>query len=83
GKHVVVDKPFTLTSEEAFTLAKQADDAGLVLSVYHNRRFDSGYLTLKSLFDSKKLGDIKYFEVHLDRYRPQPQKRWREAAALG
>ncbi|HAT1526499.1 oxidoreductase [Morganella morganii] len=83
GKHVVVDKPFTLTSEEGFTLAKQADDAGLVLSVYHNRRFDSGYLTLKSLFDSKKLGDIKYFEVHFDRYRPHPQKRWREAAALG
>ncbi|TXY26130.1 oxidoreductase [Vibrio mimicus] len=83
GKHIIVDKPFTLTSEEAQTLAKQAKEAELLLSIYHNRRFDSGFLTLKSLFDSGKLGDIKYFETHFDRYRPFPQKRWREAATLG
>lgn len=49
GKHVVVDKPFTVTLSQANELKRQADEAGLLLSVFHNRRWDSDFLTVKSL----------------------------------
>ncbi|EPC2527430.1 oxidoreductase [Providencia stuartii] len=83
GKHVVVDKPFTVTVEEAQSLQQQAQQAGKLLSVYHNRRWDAGYLTLKKLFADGCLGDIKYYESHFDRYRPVTRQRWREAAVAG
>ncbi|EKT63240.1 oxidoreductase [Providencia burhodogranariea] len=83
GKHVVVDKPFTITVEEAQALQKQAQDAGKLLSIYHNRRWDAGYLTLKKLLADGSLGDIKYYESHFDRYRPVTRQRWRESAAAG
>ncbi len=56
GKHVIVDKPFTLTLEEAEKLTQQANDAGKLLSVFHNRRWDSGFLTVKKLLADKTLG---------------------------
>ncbi|MCW2254622.1 scyllo-inositol 2-dehydrogenase (NADP+) [Providencia alcalifaciens] len=83
GKHVVVDKPFTITVEEAKALQKQAQDTGKLLSVYHNRRWDAGYLTLKKLLADGSLGDIKYYESHFDRYRPVTRQRWRESAVAG
>ena len=83
GKHVVVDKPFTVTVDEAELLKQQAENAGLLLSVYHNRRWDSGFLTMKKLLADGRLGDIKYYESHFDRYRPAVRQRWREAAGAG
>lgn len=83
GKHVVVDKPFTLTLEEAKTLEKLAKHHGRLLSVFHNRRWDSDFLTLKKLFAQDKLGDVVYFESHFDRYRPQVRDRWREKPGQG
>ena len=55
GKHVVVEKPFTLKSSEADQLIELADKKGLVLSVYHNRRWDGVYLTVKEVLASGKL----------------------------
>lgn len=78
GKHVVVDKPFTVTLSQARDLKKQADEAGLLLSVFHNRRWDSDFLTLKTLLAEGSLGKIVYFESHFDRYRPEIRQRWRE-----
>ncbi|AOM40086.1 oxidoreductase [Xenorhabdus hominickii] len=83
GKHVVVDKPFTITVEQAESLNKQAEEANLLLSVFHNRRWDSGFLTVKSLIKENKLGELKYYESHFDRYRPAVRQRWREAAGAG
>lgn len=83
GKHVVVDKPFTVTVEEAEKLQQQALKEGKLLSVYHNRRWDAGFLTLKKLFADGCLGDIKYYESHFDRYRPETRQRWRESAIAG
>ena len=78
GKHVVVDKPFTLTCHEASVLKEQAESKGLLLSVFHNRRWDSDFLTLKALLQKGSLGDVVYFESHFDRFRPQVRQRWRE-----
>ncbi|TCP10641.1 putative dehydrogenase [Crenobacter luteus] len=80
GKHVVVDKPFTVTVAEAETLAEAARQAGRVLSVFHNRRWDADFLTVKALIDAGRLGRVVAFESRFDRYRPQVPVRWRESA---
>lgn len=68
-KHVVVDKPFTVTSKEADELIELAQKKNKILSVYHNRRFDSEYKTVKKILDSKMLGTLVEYEVHFDRFR--------------
>jgi len=83
GKHVVVDKPFTITLEQARELDKLAKHCGKLLSVFHNRRWDSDFLTLKTLLADGLLGEVAYFESHFDRYRPVVRDRWREKAAAG
>lgn len=83
GKHVVVDKPFTVTLSQARELDALAKSANLVLSVFHNRRWDSDFLTLKTLLAEGSLGEVVSFESHFDRYRPQVRNRWREQAGPG
>jgi predicted dehydrogenase len=83
GKHVVVDKPFTLTAEEARRLPKLASEKGRLLSVFHNRRWDADFLTLRKLMTEGTLGPINYFESHFDRFRPEVRVRWREQAGPG
>jgi predicted dehydrogenase len=78
GKHVVVDKPFTLDAAQARALADLARQRGRVLAVYQNRRFDADFLTLRDVIASGKLGRPVYFESHFDRFRPQVRQRWRE-----
>lgn len=83
GKHVVVDKPFTLDAAQARELAALAQRQGRLLSVYQNRRFDSDFLTLKELLAGGELGRPVYFESHFDRFRPQVRERWREQPVPG
>lgn len=83
GKHVVVDKPFTVTLQEAQTLDALAQSKGRLLSVFHNRRWDADFLTLQSLLASGELGPVVHFESHFDRYRPEVRQRWREQADAG
>jgi len=83
GKHVVVDKPFTLDMQEARDLIALAKEKQLLLSVFHNRRWDSDFLTVKALLSEGTLGEIVYFESHFDRFRPQVRSRWREQAGPG
>jgi scyllo-inositol 2-dehydrogenase (NADP+) len=71
GKHVVVEKPFTSTVEEADELIALAKEKNLVLSVFHNRRYDSDFRTIKKVLDEKLLGDIVDAEFHYDRYTPE------------
>jgi predicted dehydrogenase len=83
GRHVVVDKPFTVTAAEAEAVAAHAERAGRVLSVFHNRRWDSDFLTLRALIAAGALGEVRYFESRFDRYRPVVRDRWRERAGPG
>lgn len=78
GKHVVVEKPFTVTSGEAEELIDLARKRGVLLSVYHNRRWDSDFLTVRRLVESGRLGELALYEAHYDRYRPKVRDRWRE-----
>ncbi len=83
GKHVVIDKPFTLNSAEAEDLILRAQRAGRLLSVFHNRRWDSEFLTVRQLLASGPLGRITHFESHIDRFRPLVRDRWREDGGPG
>ena len=83
GKHVVVDKPFTVTLSQARELEALAKSGGRLLSVFHNRRWDSDFLTVKALINEGLLGEVGYFESHFDRYRPQVHNRWREQGGPG
>ncbi|MBB3224924.1 oxidoreductase [Pseudoduganella umbonata] len=83
GKHVVVDKPFVLSSAEGDELAALAREKGLKLSVYQNRRWDGDFLTLRSAVASGELGAIHTYRAHFDRYAPQVKVRWKEQAQPG
>lgn len=78
GKNVVVDKPFTLDMQEARELIELAKAHNVLLSVFHNRRWDSDYLAIKAVIEQKQIGDVKHFESHIDRFRPEVRVRWRE-----
>ncbi|MDQ6764067.1 MAG: Gfo/Idh/MocA family oxidoreductase [Bacteroidota bacterium] len=69
GKHVVVEKPFTVTVDEGNELIKIAREKNVKLSVYQSRRYDSDYRTIKKVLDKKLLGDLVDVELHFDRYR--------------
>jgi scyllo-inositol 2-dehydrogenase (NADP+) len=84
GKHVVVEKPFTNTSEEAQELVNIAASSGVILSVYQNRRYVSDFLTIRDILDKQLLGEIHEFEGHYDRYRAEARPQaWREAPKPG
>lgn len=79
GKHVVVEKPFTATLEQAKELFDLAKKQQRTLAVFHNRRFDADFLTLKKIIDEKIIGDVVTIESHFDRFRPEPKAgAWRE-----
>lgn len=83
NKHVILEKPFVTKSEQGQALIALANEKGLVLSVYQNRRWDGDFLTVKKLINENKLGKIKYYEAHFDRFRPEIRQRWRETASEG
>lgn len=68
-KHVVVEKPFTVTPEQGATLVALAERCNKILSVYHNRRWDSDFRTVREVINSGKLGRLVEYEAHYDRFR--------------
>ncbi|WHF51564.1 Gfo/Idh/MocA family oxidoreductase [Chryseobacterium gotjawalense] len=72
GKHVIVEKPFTVDVSEAEELVKLAAEKNLFLSVYQNRRFDRDYLQVQKVLNEGKLGNIKEVEIRFDRFRTEP-----------
>lgn len=70
GKHVVVEKPFTATVQQAETLIALAEEKKKVLSVYQNRRYDSDFRTVKKVLANNWLGELVEVNIHYDRYVP-------------
>jgi predicted dehydrogenase len=83
GKHLIVDKPFTLTLADARELQALATSKSLLLSVFQNRRWDSDYLGVQQAVAQGLVGEVSHFEAHFDRYRPQVRERWRESPGPG
>ena len=83
GKHVVVDKPFTVTVAEASALVATASEAGRIVSVFQNRRWDSDYLGIAREIAMGRIGEVVEFRSEIGRYRPVVRDRWRERAGPG
>ena len=85
GKHVVIEKPFTNTTQEADELIELSKKQRRILTAYHNRRFVSDTKTVKKIISSGLLGDVVDYETHFDRYRPEPRPEgyWRERPLPG
>lgn len=67
-KHVIVEKPFTVTVDEGKELIELAEKQNKKLSVYQNRRYDSDYKTIKKILEEKLLDNLVEAEFHFDRY---------------
>jgi predicted dehydrogenase len=78
GKHVLVDKPCTVTLAETDDLLALAQAQGRVLTVYQSRRFDADFLSLKQVLATGQLGRLVQFESRYDRFKPQVLDRWRD-----
>jgi scyllo-inositol 2-dehydrogenase (NADP+) len=84
GKHVVVEKPFTVSVQEADQLITLANQKQRVLTVFQNRRWDGDFLTVQKVVESNVLGKLAEVEVHYDRYRNYIESNtWKEETAPG
>jgi predicted dehydrogenase len=83
GHNVVVDKPFTITVDEARHLGELASESRVLLSVFQNRRWDSDFLTIQDALRHDVVGRPVLFESRIDRYRPDVRERWRELPGPG
>ncbi len=76
GKHVVVEKPMCITAKEATDMIEAAKKSKVMLSVFHNRRHDGDYMTLKEIVAKGLIGDIFHVEMFGGGYG-RPGKWWR------
>lgn len=82
GLPVVIDKPVAATVADAERLIEVSKTSGKLLTVFQNRRWDNGFLTLQQVLNANMLGPVARYESHFDRYRPTPRANvWREDAA--
>lgn len=84
GKHVIVEKPFTSTTEEGEELIALATGKRLMLSVYQNRRWDADFQTVQEIISHKLLGRLVEYESAFARYRNfiKPDT-WKETGTSG
>ncbi|MDA3927848.1 MAG: oxidoreductase [Prolixibacteraceae bacterium] len=84
GKHVIVEKPFTITTAEATILIELAKRKSLILAPFQNRRWDGDFLTVSRIIEDGILGEILEFESHFDRYRPSHDRvEWKNLDLAG
>lgn len=78
-KHVVVEKPFTISTDQAEKLIRVARERDRVLTVFQNRRWDGDYLTLRKIIEEGRLGSLLEFESGYNRYRKlKKEEVWKE-----
>jgi predicted dehydrogenase len=76
GKHVVVEKPMALTVAECTAMIEAARQAGVTLSVFHNRRWDGPFVKARQVIRDGYIGDVFHVEAHFGGYHP-PSRTWR------
>lgn len=83
GKAVVLDKPFVLRAREADRLIALAKAKGLVLTAFHNRRWDGDFIAVSKALEAKRLGEVRLAEFRWDRFRPNAPQAWRNSKQPG
>jgi scyllo-inositol 2-dehydrogenase (NADP+) len=85
SRGLIVDKPMTVTSAQAAELISLARAQDVLLAPFHNRRWDSDFLTIRKLIDEGTLGRLVSFESRFDRWRPLPltERLWKENSEAG
>lgn len=78
NKHVICEKPFVETYQEALELFNLAESKNLLLKVFHNRKYDGEVLTAKKLLEENVFGKLISFENRFDRFRLEKTNNWRE-----
>ncbi|MCU1446132.1 Gfo/Idh/MocA family oxidoreductase [Cryobacterium sp.] len=80
GLAVVIDKPFSTTSEAGWELVNRAHGLGLPITVFQNRRWDGDFLTLRALLAENALGQVYRFESRFESFKPGPPRSWKAQA---
>ncbi|WP_329378099.1 Gfo/Idh/MocA family protein [Streptomyces sp. NBC_01716] len=83
GLDVVTDKPVTVRADDARTLIRAADEAGRLLTVFQNRRWDGDFLTLSEIISTGRLGDVHQFETAFEWWKPERGTEWKDTTAPG
>ncbi|BCS32532.1 oxidoreductase [Luteitalea sp. TBR-22] len=83
GKHVVVDKPFTLTLDEARRVVATAEETRRLLAVFQNRRWDSDFAGVRAAIAAGAIGEVTELWSEIARWRPEVRDRWRERPGPG
>jgi scyllo-inositol 2-dehydrogenase (NADP+) len=81
GKHVILEKPFCITVDEANAMIDTARANNRMLSVFHNRRWDGDYLTIQDIVRRGLIGDIFHIECGGGNYG-HPGFWWRSDKAI-
>jgi len=76
---VVVDKPLAPSGDEGRSLVREAQERGVMLTVFQNRRWDGDFLTVRGLLEEDALGEVSRFESRFERWRPDLAGGWRES----
>ncbi|MEG8040176.1 oxidoreductase [Sphingomonas sp. LR60] len=82
-KHVLIDKPFATSVADARRLVEASERSERLLTVFHNRRWDADFRTLRALLADGRLGEVATMESRFDRWRPEPASTWKEARPGG
>ena len=81
GHHAVVEKPLALTAGDADGMLDAAEQAGLTLAVYQNRRFDADFLALRRLVLEGRLGQVFHLEAFVGGFE-HPCNYWHSDASV-
>jgi predicted dehydrogenase len=77
GRHVVTEKPFTITIDEATRVIEAARAAHRMATVFHNRRWDGDFLTIRRLIEKGTIGDVFHIECFFGGYNEPTPTWWR------
>jgi len=77
GRHVVTEKPYTITTDEATRVIETAKQKKLMATVFHNRRWDAHFVTLKRIIEAGTIGEVFFVECQFGGYGEQKTDWWR------
>ncbi len=81
GKHVVCEKPFCITIKEATAMIEASRKAGRICSVFHNRRRDGDFMTIKQVIENGAIGDVFHIDANAGSYG-RPGDWWRSSKEI-